>query len=115
MVCVSGDGSAMYSIQALWTAAHHNLNIVFVILSNHEYRILKHNIDNYRSRFSVESNRGYTHMDLEGPDLGFVELARGMGVKAEAVGEPEAFTAALKRAFAAEGPSLIQVEIEGKA
>jgi benzoylformate decarboxylase len=115
VVCVSGDGSAMYSIQALWTAAHHNLNIVFVILSNTEYRILKHNIDNYRNRFSVESNRGYTHMDLAGPDLGFVEMARGMGVQAEAVGEPEQFTAALERAFAADGPSLIQVAIEGKA
>ena len=115
VVCVSGDGSAMYSIQALWTAAHHNLNIVFVILSNTEYRILKHNIDNYRNRFSVESNRGYTHMDLEGPDLRFVDMARGMGVKAEAVGEPAEFTAALERAFAADGPSLIQVAIEGKA
>ena len=115
VVCVSGDGSAMYSIQALWSAAHHNLNIVFVILSNAEYRILKHNIDNYRGRFSVESNRGYTHMDLEGPDLGFVEMARGMGVRAEAVGEPDEFTAALQRAFAHNGPSLVQVMIEGKA
>ncbi|MCA8927493.1 MAG: hypothetical protein KDC18_05435 [Alphaproteobacteria bacterium] len=115
VVCVSGDGSAMYSIQALWSAAHHNLNIVFVILSNREYRILKHNIDNYRGRFSVESNRGYTHMDLEGPDLGFVDLAHGMGVHAEQVTEPDDFRAALKRAFAKDGPSLIQVMIEGKA
>ena len=68
-VCVSGDGSAMYSIQALWTAAHHDLPIVFVILANREYRVLKHNIDAYRGRFNVESNRGYTHMDLRVPNL----------------------------------------------
>ena len=45
VVAVSGDGSAMYSIQALWTAAHHDIGAVFVILSNREYRILKHNMD----------------------------------------------------------------------
>jgi len=115
VVCVSGDGSAMYSIQALWTAAHHNLPITFVILSNREYRVLKHNIDVYRGRFSVESNRGYTHMDLEGPDLGFVEMARGMGLSAEQVTEPDALTDAMQRAAASQGPALVQVMIEGKA
>jgi benzoylformate decarboxylase len=114
-VCVSGDGSAMYSIQALWTAAHHNLPITFVILSNREYRVLKHNIDVYRGRFSVESNRGYTHMDLEGPDLGFIEMARGMGLKAEQVTEPDALAEALRRAHQSDGPALVQVMIEGKA
>jgi benzoylformate decarboxylase len=115
IVCVSGDGSAMYSIQALWTAAHHKLNIVFVILSNREYRVLKHNIDVYRGRFAVESNRGYTHMDLEGPNLGFVDMAKGMGLLSEQVHEPEDFAAALARACAVNGPALVQVHIEGKA
>ncbi len=113
-VCVSGDGSAMYSIQALWTAAHHNLPILFVILANREYRVLKHNIDAYRSRFAVESNRGYTHMDLTGPAIGYVELAGGMGVKAERVTEPDVFQAAVARAIKAGGPHLIEVSIEGK-
>lgn len=114
-VCVSGDGSAMYSIQALWTAAHHNLPITFVILCNQEYRVLKHNIDVYRGKFDVSLNRGYTHMDLEGPDLGFLDLAKGMGVAAEQVTEPDALIAALKRAHSADGPVLIQAMIEGKA
>lgn len=114
-VCVSGDGSAMYSIQALWTAAHHNLPITFVILCNREYRVLKHNIDVYRGKFDVSLNRGYTHMALEGPDLGFLDLAKGMGVTGQLVTEPDALTDALKRAHAAEGPVLIQVMIEGKA
>jgi len=115
VVCVSGDGSAMYSIQALWTAAHHGLDIVFVILSNREYRVLKHNIDVYRGRFGVESNRGYAHMDLVGPDLGFVEMARGMGVAAERITEPDAFRDALARACATPGPALIELAIEGKS
>jgi benzoylformate decarboxylase len=115
VVCVSGDGSAMYSIQALWTAAHHNLPITFVILCNQEYRVLKHNIDVYRGKFDVQLNRGYTHMDLEGPDLGFLDLAKGMGLSAEQVTEPDALIAAVKRAQGADGPVLIQAMIEGKA
>lgn len=115
VVCVSGDGSAMYSIQALWSAAHHDLNVTFVILANREYRVLKHNIDAYRGRFGVESNRGYAHMDLTGPALGFAELAGGMGVPAERVETPDALKAALATAFASDGPSLIEAAIEGKA
>ena len=80
VVCISGDGSAMYSIQSLWTAAHHGLAILFVILANREYRILKHNLDIYRQRFGVASNRPYREMDLIDPPLGFVEMAAGMGV-----------------------------------
>ena len=114
-ICVSGDGSAMYSIQALWTAAHHNLPITFVILSNREYRVLKHNIDVYRGKFDVHLNRGYTHMDLEGPDLGFPDLAKGMGVASEQVTEPDALVDAVRRAQSADGPVLIQAMIEGKA
>ena len=74
----------MYSIQALWTVAHHDLPIVFVILANREYRVLKHNIDAYRQRFDVKSNKPYMHMDLTGPVLGFVDLAKGMGVRRHA-------------------------------
>lgn len=53
VVAISGDGSAMYSIQALWTAAHHGLAIVFVILANRQYRVLKHNVDAWRQNFGV--------------------------------------------------------------
>ena len=90
MVCLSGDGSAMYSIQALWTAAHHRLPIVFIILANREYRILKHNLDIYRKRFGVATNHPYREMDLIDPPLGFVEMAAGMGVAGTRVTEPDA-------------------------
>ena len=69
-----GDGSAMYSIPALWTAAHHDLNILFVVLSNREYRILKHNADAYRLRFNAPSNNPYPYMDLSDPFIGFVDV-----------------------------------------
>ncbi len=114
VIAVSGDGSAMYSIQALWTAAHHHLAVVFAILNNGEYRILKHNMDTYRQRFGVKSDRPYLHMDLRLPDLGFVDLARGMGVQGEHVTAPGDLRPALNRAFSAKAPYLLDISVEGK-
>ncbi|WIM11469.1 thiamine pyrophosphate-binding protein [Enhydrobacter sp.] len=114
ILCLSGDGSSMYSIQALWTAAHHDLPIVFVILANREYRVLKHNIDAYRARFDVKSNKPYMHMDLTGPALGFVDLARGMGVAGTHVTKADDINAAVAAAFASGKPHLLEIEIEGK-
>lgn len=114
VLCLSGDGSAMYSIQALWTAAHHDLPVVFVILANREYRVLKHNIDAYRVRFNVASNKPYMHMDLADPSMSFVDLARGMGVAASRVSRAEDIKVAVAAAFAAGKPHLVEVQIEGK-
>jgi benzoylformate decarboxylase len=114
ILCLSGDGSSMYSIQALWTAAHHDLPIVFVILANREYRVLKHNIDAYRQRFEVKSNKPYMHMDLTGPVLGFVDLAKGMGVAGTHVTKAEDIQGAVAAAFKSTKPHLIEIEIEGK-
>lgn len=115
VVAVSGDGSAMYSIQALWTAAHHDLAVVFLIMNNRQYRILKHNMDTYRQRFGAKPERGYPHMDLSAPDLGFVAIARGLGVDGEGVTHPAELRAALDRALAAGRPYLLDVSIEGRA
>lgn len=114
ILCLSGDGSSMYSIQALWTAAHHDLPIVFVILANREYRVLKHNIDAYRARFDVKSNKPYMHMDLNGPTMGFVDMAKGMGVAGSYVAKAEDIKAAVAAAFKSGKPHLVEIEIEGK-
>ena len=114
LLAVSGDGSAMYSIQALWSAAHHDLDIVFVILVNREYRILKHNLDTYRQRFDANSNQDYPQMNLDTPALDFVTMAKGMGIPGTVVSDPGQLAGAVKAAFAASGPHLISVNIEGK-
>lgn len=114
ILCLSGDGSSMYSIQALWTAAHHDLPIVFIILANREYRVLKHNIDAYRARFDVKSNKPYMHMDLGGPTMGFVDMAKGMGVAGTYVSKADDIMSAVAAAFSSGKPHLIEVEIEGK-
>jgi benzoylformate decarboxylase len=103
----------MYSIQALWTAAHHKLPVVFIILSNRVYRILKINLDRYRSDFGWGGERPYLHMDLTHPDLGFVRMAEGMGVPGVLVEDPEQIGAALKIAFAAGTPYLVEIVTEG--
>lgn len=114
VVCISGDGSAMYSIQALWTAAHLDLPVVFVILANREYRVLKHNIDVYRQRFGITSQEPYAHMDLARPTLGFVQLAAGMGVAGTLVEKAEAVRPAIEAAFTSGKPHLVEVVIEAK-
>ncbi len=114
VLCISGDGSAMYSIQSLWTAAHRGLPIVFAILANREYRVLKHNLDIYRERFDTGAAAGYPQMDLGGPGLGFVELAAGLGVPGVRVTKPDEVGAAIAQAFEAGGPRLVEIAIEGK-
>ena len=58
VLCVSGDGSALYTIQALWTAAHHRIPVVFVILNNRVYRILKYNMDRFRAVAGIKGRAG---------------------------------------------------------
>ena len=103
----------MYSIQGLWTAAHHKLNIMFVILSNREYRILKHNMNNYRRRFDVQSNGPYVFMDLTNPILDFVEMAKGMGVPGRKVDSPNDIADVVSEALSVEGPYLLDLVVGG--
>ncbi len=112
VLCVSGDGSAMYSMPSLWTAAHHNLPIVFVILANREYRVLKQNLDIYRERFDAQSSKPYPQMDLNQPAFGFVELAAASGVTGVRVSKPDELAGAFQQAFAARAPRLVEIEIE---
>lgn len=113
VVAVSGDGSSLYSIQALWSAAHHRLPILFLILHNRSYRILKFNLDAYQRRFGLPGDRPYPHMDLTEPDIDFVAVAAGFGVQGSRVEDPGALGHALETAFASEGPYLLDVILDG--
>jgi len=105
-VCaVIGDGSAMYSIQALWTAAHLNLPVTFVITNNNGYRILKQRL------MSFHGNDDPIGMDLIDPPLDFVALAKGMGVEGVRVGSPRDVPGALRDAIGAAGPRLVEVQV----
>jgi benzoylformate decarboxylase len=112
LVAVSGDGSALYSIQALWTAAHYRMPIVFIILNNREYRIVKHNMDRHREFFDVTGKRGYPFLDLTEPDVDFVDLAQGFGVPARRVFEADELGPVLQEALSEAGPFLLDVPVE---
>ena len=81
VVALVGDGSAMYTCQALWTAAHDKVAVVIVILNNTSYRILKQRLNNLRGHAAQLDS--YVGMDLVEPAIDFVGLARSLGVRAE--------------------------------
>jgi benzoylformate decarboxylase len=106
--CFSGDGSAMYSIQALWTAANAKLPITYVIANNGGYRIIKQRLK------AFHGSEHYVGMDFEDPKIDFTGLAKSMGVAAERVSEPDALAPALRRAFSSPGPKLLEVVVDGR-
>jgi len=103
-----GDGSSMYSIQALWTAANLKLPMTYVIFNNASYRILKQRL------LGFHANDHYVGMDLVDPPIDFAGLAASMGMASERVTEADAVAPALKAAFANEGPNLLDIAVDGR-
>ena len=90
MIGFTGDGGSMYTIQALWTAAHHSVGAKFVICNNGSYQLLKLNIQQYWKDRGLPENAFPESFDLGDPDLRFDELARAMGVDSARVETPRA-------------------------
>ena len=105
VVAVIGDGSAMYGIQALWTAAHLDLPITYVIANNRGYRILKDRIVAYGGRES------FTGMDLRAPEIDFAALAESLGVPARRVSAPAEVGDSIREAIRTSGPMLLDVAV----
>ena len=109
VLCLQADGSAMYTLQALWTQAREGLGVTTVVLSNRSYAIL--NIELHRVGADAGGPQARRLLDLSEPDLDFCALARGMGVPARRAETAEELTAALEAGFAEAGPSVIEVVI----
>ncbi|MEM9027451.1 MAG: thiamine pyrophosphate-binding protein [Pseudomonadota bacterium] len=105
--CYVGDGSAMYGIQALWSAAHLKLPITFVIPNNGGYRILKQRL------LAFHGNNRFIGMDLSEPELDFVGLAQSMGVPAHRVTNPSEVQSTLSAALRSGQPNLVEVMVDG--
>ncbi len=106
VIALEADGSAMYSLQALWTMARESLDIVTVILANRRYRIL--DVEMRRTGASRIGARANDMLDLGRPDLDFVSLARGMGVPATRAATAQEFTRQFRTAVSERGPRLIE-------
>jgi benzoylformate decarboxylase len=105
----TGDGGSMYTIQALWTAAHHQINAKFVICNNHSYRILKLNIQHYWQEEQIEEHKFPASFDICNPEIKFDELARSLGVPSIRVEEPKQIAPAIAQALQHDGPFLIDL------
>ncbi|HUN49106.1 MAG TPA: thiamine pyrophosphate-binding protein [Stellaceae bacterium] len=110
VVGIIGDGSSLYTIQALWTAAHEDVAVVFVILNNASYRILKQRANNMRGHAAQTDL--YVGMDLVNPRVDFVGLARSLGVAAERATTIAEATALIRRGIAGKSPLLIDVQMD---
>jgi acetolactate synthase-1/2/3 large subunit len=109
VLALEADGSAMYTIQALWTHAREALDVTTVIMNNRSYAIL--NIELARTGAGAGGPKARDLLDLSRPDLDFVKLAEGMGVPAVAVRTADDAVAALRRAAAEPGPHLIEAHL----
>jgi benzoylformate decarboxylase len=107
VVAVIGDGSAMYSIQALWSAAHYKAPLTFLIANNGGYRIIKQRLK------SFHGNEKFIGMDFQDPAIDMGALARSMGVPATRVATAAEFDAALAEALKkTDGPCVIEAMVE---
>jgi len=105
VIALIGDGSAMYSIQALWSAAQLKLPIAFVILKNRRYAALQ----DFAPAFGFRADEPLPGTEL--PDIDFVALARGQGCAASSVGRAEQLRGALDDALRANVPTLVEVDV----
>ena len=106
VINLQADGSAMYTLQALWTQAREKLDVTTIIFANRKYAILQ--VEFARVGAHNPGRRAMDMMSLDRPDLDFVALAAGMGVPGEQVTTAEAMNEALARSLATPGPYLIE-------
>ncbi|MFD4711106.1 acetolactate synthase large subunit [Streptomyces sp. NPDC058430] len=109
VVNLEADGSAMYTISALWTQARENLDVTTVILNNSAYAVLR--LEMLRVGADLSGPAAKTLLDLSSPDLNFAKIAEGMGVPSSRATTCEELADQLRRAFAEPGPHLIDAVV----
>jgi acetolactate synthase I/II/III large subunit len=106
VVCLQSDGSAMYTISALWTMAREGLNVTTVVLSNRSYAILR--LELQRVGTAGAGPKALELLDLSNPEMNFVAMARGMGVPASTARTSEELADQFSKALKEPGPHLIE-------
>ena len=113
VIGLTGDGGSMYTIQALWTAARHNIDAKFIICNNRSYKLLQLNIQAYWQEQNIAAHNFPLSFDLSSPAIRFDDIARSLGVAAERIETPEQIIPAIEKALAHDGPFLLDVVIKG--
>jgi len=106
VVCLEGDGSGMYTLQALWTQAREGLDVTTAVFANRTYAILRHELSGVRA--GTPGPKAADMLDIGRPDLDWVALARGMGVPASRATTAEEFTKQFAAGLATPGPYLVE-------
>jgi len=109
VICMVGDGSAMYTIQSLWTQAREGLNVTTIIFANNSYAILKAEYANMGA--GAPGERALSMIDIDKPRIDWLAMAKSMGVPAVAVETADGFYKALVDSTREAGPSLIEVRL----
>lgn len=116
VIGLTGDGGAMYTYQALWTAAHNRIGAKFVVCNNHSYRLLKENLVDYWQALGLKPEQMPQDFppsfDIREPDLDFVGLARALGVPGQRVTGPAEIEPAVSAMLAGDGPFLLDLVLE---
>jgi benzoylformate decarboxylase len=110
VVAVVGDGAALYSPQAIWTAAYEKLPVTFVVINNRQYNVLKNFMRSQAAYSSVRADR-FIAMDLVDPPIDFLALAKSMGVPAQRLNTVADIAPAIEAAIASGGPSILEIPI----
>tara|TARA_R110002110_G_scaffold415561_2_gene650855 strand:- start:52472 stop:54037 length:1566 start_codon:yes stop_codon:yes gene_type:complete len=111
VLCLEGDGSAMYTIQALWTMARENLDVTVVIFNNARYSVLEMEFARTGARGGSPGPKAASTLDIGSPQMNFVEMATGMGVTASRATTVDEFNQQLQQALAAKGPRLVEAMV----
>ena len=111
VVSLAGDGAAMYSPQALWTAVNEKLPVTFVVINNREYNILK-NFMRAQSHYTSARTGQFIAMDLTDPAVDFQALATAMGMPAQRISVADEIRATVSAAIASAEPNLIEILVE---
>ena len=108
VIALTGDGSAMYTLQSLWTMARENLDVTVIVFANRGYQILRNELTNVG--VAQVGKNAQAMFDVENPTLDWVSLAKGHGVPATRAEDIGSFVKALRAGLSEAGPSLIEVD-----
>ena len=106
IIAIIGDGSSMYGIQSLWSAAHYKLPIIYIIANNQSYRIIKERLE------AFHKNTNFVGMDFNKPKIDFLKLANSLGIKSETIDKPQTLDAVFNRVFKYKKPYLLNVMVD---
>lgn len=109
VLALLGEGAAGYGIQGLWSAARYKIPVVFVICNNAQYQILK--LCGQSLQLPEAARANFEGVDLVGPEIDYLALAQGYGVKARRIAEPDELAVAVREALLGDEPVLFDVPI----